>query len=628
MAKAASITDDDMFALRLARSAPDLWPMLEAVYSGHADYDGFKQRLLQALRSGWAARPAELKRLDLQRDLEPDWFQRPGMAGYVFYIDSFTGSLKAVLGKLDYLCDLGITFVHFMPCLRPRPGDSDGGYSVMDYRQFNPEMGTMAEFEEVAAALRARGISVCIDLVLNHTAKEHAWATAAAKGDAAYQDYYLMFDDPALPRHYEKSLVEVFPDHAPGNFTEYPHFGKWVWTTFNEHQWDLNWTNPQVFLEIAEIMLFLANRGVEVLRLDAVAFMWKRLGTRCQSEPEVHMLLQALRACCRIACPAVIHLAEAIVSPAEMLPYLGRGKHDGREANLAYHNSLMVQFWGALATRDTRLMSHVLRDHFPDRLTNATYATYIRCHDDIGWAVTDEDARALNLSGPAHRAFLSNFYEGSFPGTFARGALFQVNQATGDKRISGSFASLAGLEKAQAEGDSDGADLAVQRILLGHALIAAFGGVPLIYMGDELAMLNDYSFLDRPGHAHDSRWIHRPRMDWHTAKFRHSDDGAAGLVFRGIKEILHRRAMTPALHAAHPVAIVETGQSGLFGFVRQSPTGALLGLFNMTEHWLSLPEQTVRSFGVSLMYDALSDAAVTAHHGVIALPPYARVWLT
>ncbi len=627
MGKAAFSADDEIFGLRLDRSGGDLWPMLEALYGRHPDFDSFREGLLTALRKGWATRPADLKRLDLKRDLEPDWFQRPDMAGYVFYIDRFAGTLKGVLDKLDYLADLGITYVHFMPCLKPRPGDSDGGYSVMDYRAINPEYGTMAEFEEVSAALRARGISVCVDLVLNHTAKEHAWAQAAAKGDARYQEYYLMFDDPAEPRRYERTLVEVFPDNAPGNFTEYPHFGKWVWTTFNEHQWDLNWTNPQVFLEIVEIMLYLANKGVDVLRLDAVAFMWKRLGTRCQSEPEVHMLLQALRACCRIACPAVIHLEEAIVAPAEMLPYLGRGKHDGREGNLAYHNSLMVQFWGALATRDTRLMRQVLASHFPERLTNATYATYIRCHDDIGWAITDEDAAALQISGAAHRNFLSNFYEGTFPGTFARGALFQVNAATGDKRISGSFASLAGLEKALGEGNANDADLAVQRILLGHALIAGFGGIPLIYMGDELAMLNDHGYLDVPEHAHDSRWIHRPRMDWHAAAYRHSDDGAGGQVFRGVKEILARRRATPALHAGYPVQVVAAGLPGLFAFVRQSPAGALLGLFNMTEHWLNLPEAQARGWGITQMHDALSDSPVTAHHGQIALPPYARVWL-
>ncbi len=289
---------------------------------------------------------------------------------------------------------------------------------------------------------------------MNHTAKEHEWAVKAAAGDRHYQDYYLMFDDDAEPKAYERDLIEIFPEHAPGSFTHYPEFGKWVWTTFNEHQWDLNWANPHVFLEMAEVMLFLANKGVDVLRFDAVAFMWKRMGTRCQSEPEVHMLLQALRAVSRIVAPAVIHLEEAIVSPSEMLPYLGRGEHDGKEGNLAYHNSLMVQFWSALAARDTRLMTHVMKTHFPPVVTNATYATYLRCHDDIGWAVTDEDASAIGIGGRAHRAFLSDFYEGTFPGSFARGALFQENPETGDKRITGALASLAGLEQAEDEGDA------------------------------------------------------------------------------------------------------------------------------------------------------------------------------
>lgn len=616
--------DDQIFDLRLARSAPDLFPMLEGLYGARPDYPVFRDRLVKALKKGWADRPEDLKRLDLQRDLEPDWFQRPGMAGYVFYIDRFNGTLQGILDKLDYLEDLGITYVHLMPCLKPRPGDSDGGYSVMDYRQINPAFGTMADFEAVSRAFRARGISLCVDLVLNHTAKEHAWAKKAAKGDPTYQDYYLMFDTPDLPKLYERTLVEVFPDNAPGNFTHYPEIGKWVWTTFNEHQWDLNWANPAVFLEIVEVMLFLANKGVDVLRLDAVAFMWKRMGTRCQSEREVHMILQALRACSRIASAAVLHLEEAIVAPAEMLPYLGRGRHDGKEGNLAYHNSLMVQFWSSLATRDTRLMTHVLGTHFPDRLTNATYATYIRCHDDIGWAVTDEDAAAVGASGHGHRNFLSDFYEGSFPGTFAKGALFQVNEATGDKRISGSFASLAGLETAA---DDAARDLAVQRILMGHALIAAWGGIPLVYMGDELAALNDHGYLDDPDHAHDSRWVHRPRMDWTLAAAAPGADTPSGRVFRGTKTILARRRATEALHAAHPVRVVQSGNPAVLAFQRLAPTGVLLGLFNFTEGWQSLPIGWVRAQGVTRLHDALSDAPVTPHDGQLALPPYARVWL-
>jgi amylosucrase len=626
MAKAPQTADEIVFDLRLQRSAPDLWPMLQALYGHRPDYAAFTQTLLKALTNGWANRPADLKTLDLKRDLEPDWFQRSDMAGYVFYVDRFAGTIPDAVAKLDYLQELGITYVHFMPCLKPRPGDSDGGYSVMDYRAINPALGTMDDLEAAARTLRGTGISLCVDLVLNHTAKEHPWAQKAATGDAKYQDYYLMFDSDQTPKRFEGTLVEVFPDNAPGNFTHYPAIGKWVWTTFNEHQWDLNWANPAVFLEVVEVMLFLANKGVDVLRLDAVAFMWKRMGTRCQSEPEVHMLLQALRACCRIACPALIHLEEAIVAPAEMLPYLGRGRHDGREGNLAYHNSLMVQFWSSLATRDTRLMTHVLASHFPDRLTNATYATYIRCHDDIGWAVTDEDAAALGLSGPAHRAFLSDFYEGTFPGTFARGALFQENPATGDKRISGSFASLAGLEKALAEGDLGAQDLAVQRILLGHALIASFGGIPLIYMGDELALLNDHSYTDVPEHAHDSRWIHRPRMDWALAQGQQADSPATR-VFRGTQRILARRRATPGLHAGHPCQILHAESPAIFAFRRAAPTGAILCLFNFTETWQSLPEGWLRAEGTSLMQDLLADAPAQIHDGRLALPPYARVWL-
>ncbi len=619
--------DRRVFELRMARSRADLFGMLERVYGGRADFGTFCERLSASLRRAWEVRPSELKWLDLKRDLEPDWFQRPAMAGYVFYLDRFNEGLLGVLEKLDYLERLGVSYVHFMPCLKPRPGDSDGGYSVMDYRAINPAYGTMQDFEAVARALRERGISLCVDLVLNHTAKEHAWAAAARSGDPRYRDYYLMFDDEILPKEYEQTLVEVFPDNAPGSFTHYPEIGKWVWTTFNEHQWDLNWANPEVFLEMVEIMLFLANKGVDVLRFDAVAFMWKRMGTRCQSEPEVHMLLHALRAATRVAAPSVIHLEEAIVSPQEMIPYLGKGEHSGKEGNLAYHNSLMVQFWSALATRETRLMTHVLANHFPPTLTNATYATYIRCHDDIGWAVTDEDARAVGIEGRLHRAFLSDFYEGTFPGSFSRGALFQANPATGDKRISGTFASLAGLERAEAEGDKEAIDRAVDRILLGHALIASFGGIPLIYMGDEIAFLNDYGYRSDPEHARDSRWIHRPRMDWARAEAAMRGEGAEGRVYAGVRAILARRAATPELHASNPTLVADSGQEGLFAFVRAAPTNALVCLFNFTEFWKTVRHDWVEARGATRMRDALSDADVALDDGRILLPPYARVWL-
>lgn len=624
----SALTDQDLFELRYARSRTDLWSMLDRLYGAHPDFDSFRGDLDQTLRSAWAERPTDLKRLDMRRDLEPDWFQRPDMNGYVFYIDRFAGNIQGVIEKLDYLKEMGISYVHFMPCLKPRPGDNDGGYSVMDYRAINPDYGTMADFEAATAACRDRGMSVCVDMVVNHTAKEHDWAQKARAGDPKYLDYFLTFTDDTLPRQYERTLIEIFPDNAPGSFTWYDDMQRWVWTTFNEHQWDLNWANPQVFLEMLRTMLFLANRGAEILRLDAVAFMWKRMGTRCQSEPEVHMLLQALRAACRIVCPAVIHLEEAIVSPEEMLPYLGRGEHDGKEGNLAYHNSLMVQFWSALAARDTTLMTHVMGSHFPPVLTNATYATYLRCHDDIGWAVTDEDAAAVGLNGFLHRRFLADFYEGVFPGSFSAGELFQHNPETGDKRNSGTLASLAGLERAQESGDPAHIGLAVDRILMGHALIAAYGGIPLIYMGDEIALPNAYDYRDFPPHAHDSRWLHRPLMDWDRVEMaRAAPDSAPGRVFNGLKSILARRIATPELHAHNATEVLRTGNTALFAFARRAPTGSLVCVFNFTESWQVIPASWVVGQGATQLYDVLSDAALGDGHGAIPLPPYARVWI-
>lgn len=620
-------SDVDVFELRLRRSFADLEGPLKALYGRHPAFPDLLARLAERLAAGWAARPPSLRLRDLERDLEPDWFLRETMVAYVFYLDRFNGDLLGVLDRLDYLAELGVTYVHFMPCLEPRPGDSDGGYSVMDYRRIDPRYGTMADLERVTEALRRRGISVCIDLVLNHTAKEHEWARAARAGDARYQDYYWMFPDRTMPDRYEETLLEVFPENAPGNFSWVPDCRKWVWTTFNEHQWDLNWANPEVFLEVVDIMLFLANRGVEVVRLDAVAFMWKRLGTRCQSEPEVHHILHALRAASRIAAASLIHKEEAIVSPKEVIPYLGAGIHAGKEGNLAYHNSLMVQFWSALATRSTRLMTHVMASHFPQRFANATWATYLRCHDDIGWAITDEDAWAVGLSGPAHRSYLADFYLGAFPGSFATGSLFQSNPLTGDKRSNGTCASLCGLERALADDDDAAVSRAVQRIFMGHALIASFGGVPLLYMGDEIGLLNDRTYRDDPEKASDSRWMHRPQMDWAKAARRRDASTVEGQIFAGIRHILERRKATAHLHADNPTQVLDAGVDGVFAFRRVAPIGSLLCLFNVTDRWLGVPRYFAMANGVTAFFDHLSGQSVATPNDTVALPPSSRVWL-
>ena len=501
----------------------------------------------------------------------------------------------------------------------------------------------MDDLEHVASVLRERGISLCIDLVVNHTAKEHEWAVRARAGEQPYIDYYWIYDDDGLPSQYEETLVEIFPEQAPGSFTRCDDFGadgdqtKWVWTTFNEHQWDLNWANPWVFLEIVDVALFLANKGASVLRLDAVAFMWKRLGTRCQSEPEVHMILHAFRAATRIAAAGVIHLEEAIVSPEEMIPYLGAGEHTAKEGNLAYHNSLMVQFWSALAAQNAQLMTHVLGTHFPPAIPNATYATYLRCHDDIGWAITDSDAAAVGLSGLAHRRFLADYYTGAFAGSPARGSLFQVNPRTGDARSNGSTASLAGLEAAlevqRTERRQYAINRAVDRILLGHALIASYGGIPLLYMGDEIAMLNDYDQLTDPANAGDGRWIQRPFMDWDRVEAARDGAGAddeeavSARVLTGVTHILRRRKAVPEFHGGYATVVLHPPDERVFAFARPAPAATVVCLFNMGSDHLVIDGRWLREHGVSDFHDLLSDRPVGLHDDQLRLLPYSRIWL-
>lgn len=618
--------DRSIFELRLARWFQNLFDGLKPVYGQRADFESFVRELVVVLGRASRDRPRDLKMLDFERDITPDWFQRETMLGYVCYVDRFAGDLPGIIDRIDYLEDVGTTYLHLMSCLKPRDGENDGGYAIQDYRAVASSLGDIDDLEDVCASLRARGISVCVDLVLNHCADDHAWAVRARNGEQRYRDYFYMFGDRSQPDAFERTLPEVFPDFAPGNFTEVPEADAWVWTTFHAYQWDLNWSNPRVFLEIVEIMTYLANRGVEVFRLDAVAFMWKRLGTDCQSQPEVHDLLQALRSCSKIAAPAVAHKAEAIVAPDDLIHYFGTGRRHGKVSNIAYHNSLMVQYWSALASRDTELMAHAL-ERFPKTPTSIAWATYLRCHDDIGWAVADEDAAAVGLDGHAHRAFLSDYYAGAFPGSHARGAVFQHNPATDDRRISGSFASLAGLEQALEAQDETLVALAIERIVLGHALICGFGGIPLVYMGDELGLLNDYGFRADPEHASDNRWLHRPMMDWEAAQRRHQEGSVEARIFDGVTHVFAARKRTPHLHAAYPATILDMANPHVFGHARSHPLGELVAVYNFTESHQEVSTDVLQARGIAQPYDQLGQEFVELADGALRLTPYQRYWL-
>jgi amylosucrase len=613
----------ELFELRLDRWWSDLADGLSAVYAPDQVAE-LTERLVALAARAFSERDADLLRLDMARTLEPDWFQSEQMLGYAAYTDRFAGNLEGVGSHIDYLRELGVTYLHLMPLLLPRDGDSDGGYAVADYRRVRPDLGTIDDLRELATNLRTSGISLVMDLVLNHVAREHPWATAARAGDPHYRAFFYTFEDRTLPTAYEQTLPEVFPDFAPGSFSWDDELSAWVWTTFNSFQWDLNWTNPDVFYEYADVILFLANVGVEVLRLDAIAFIWKRIGTNCQNQPEVHAITQALRAVARIAAPAVTFKAEAIVGPADLVHYLGQGAHHGKVSDLAYHNSLMVQIWSMLAARDVRLAAHALRQ-LPPIPSATAWITYLRCHDDIGWAIDDTDAAAVGLNGFGHRAFLSDYYAGEFAGSPSHGLVFQANPETGDRRISGTAASLAGLD--DADGDPARVQVVIDRLLLGYAIVLGWGGIPVVWMGDELAMPNDSGWADEPGHEGDNRWVHRPRMNWATAATRNDRSTASGRMFAGLRELVAARRRLPHLDASVAAEIVEIAHPGVLPVLRRHPLGPMLGLYNVTDSWAPWPAARLADLGLARARDAIAGRPVeVAADGNVWLPPYAARW--
>ncbi|MEX5719980.1 alpha-amylase family protein [Geodermatophilus maliterrae] len=619
--------DADAFVTRAELALFDVHVPLGLLYGDRAD--ALFERALGTALAAAAERPAALRRLDRRREIDPGWFQRARVQGYVCYVDRFCGTLDRLPEHLDHLEELGTTYLHLMPLLRPREGENDGGYAVADYRAVDPRLGTMADLETAAAALHAWDMSLCIDLVLNHTAREHPWAQGWLAGDPAYAGFYSAFPDRTLPDAYDATIPEVFPDRAPGSFSWVPEAcggaGGWVWTTFWPYQWDLDYTNPEVTLAMLGEITWLANRGVDVFRMDAVPFMWKRMGTSCQNQPEGHTLLQLLHALTRLAAPGVVFKAEAIVAPDDLVAYLGAHERFRPECELAYHNSLMVLLWSSLATGDVRLARQALRRMRPIP-PSTTWVTYVRGHDDIGWAITDADAGAVGLDGFAHRRFLNDFYSGRFPGSFARGALFQENEATGDARISGSAASLCGIEDALERDDPAALDVGVRRLLLLYSVAYAFGGIPLLYTGDELALRNDTGYLDDPERAPDNRWMHRPPMDWAAAARRTDPATLEGRVFAGVRRLGEVRRSLLALRGGTEPEVLDAGSDAVLVWRRRHPrSGTFVGVANVSPHPQQVDADTVTGFGTFAQVHG-SDGPLGVRGGRLTVPGLGWAW--
>lgn len=604
------------YRLSLEQEFPRLLDRLTDLYHDQWDLYYHLEQLIFTGASQWLSytKPPHPYRPEDHR-----WIDSEHSIGATGYVDLFAGNLTGLAKKAGYLEDLGITYLHLLPFFDVPEGDSDGGYAIRDYGNVNPKVGTIEDLKDVAGELHRHGIRLVLDFVFNHTSDQHDWALKAKDGDARYQNYYWLFKDTTERDAFGAHLRDIFPDKRKGCFTWNDDVGAWVWTTFNSFQWDLNYANPEVFHAMCTEMLKLVDAGADVIRLDALAFTWKQPGTSSENLPKAHTLIQAFNAFLRICAPHVALKSEAIVAPDEVEKYIDPG-----ECPLSYNPNLMALMWEALATRQTRLLINGTRRR-TELPNGSAWINYLRCHDDIGWAFADQDAWDIGINPHDHRWFLNQFYTGQFPGSFARGVPFQEDPATGDCRISGTLASLVGLEKALTEQDEQERQLAIQRILMLNGTMIAFKGIPLIYLGDEFAMLNDHTYLDHPDHSDDSRWVHRVAFDDAWLKRRSAQGSIEQIVFEGMQNLIQLRRQHPVFGDAD-ISIEDQFDEHLFMFRRTNDDTSALVVANFSEHQRELNSSQMHSLGLSAnSLDLISNTKPDSTDQLM-LKPYQLCW--
>ena len=608
------------FKTRLDREWERLFVCLHELYGWQYDFFYTLEQVLDLITRYWLARPEPLRQHDTAREADTQWYTSEKVVGIVLYVDLFSDNLAGLENHISYFEKLGVTYLHLMPIFAVPHGENDGGYAVSDYRAVNPDLGTMEALSKLASALREHGISLVLDFVFNHTSDEHLWARKARSGDPEYMEYYLTFTDRWEVDGFQRHLRDIFPTVRKGSFTWNAGMQRWIWTTFNSYQWDLNYANAAVFRAMAEEMLFLANQGIDVLRLDAVAFVWKRQGTNCENLPEAHTIIQAFNAMTRIVAPSMIFKSEAIVHPDDVIKYIHT-----QECQLSYNPMLMALLWEALATRETRLLIHSLqnRERLPD---GCTWVNYLRCHDDIGWTFDDNDAWQVGINPHAHRKFLNAFYTGRFPGSFARGVPFQFNPENGDLRISGTLSSLAGLEEALELQDNALIELAVRRINMLRSILVSVGGIPLLYAGDEYGMLNDYTFLSDPTKVNDSRWVHRSKRKWVAADDLTDTDTLEWRFFHEMVKLFTLRKQLPAFRNGR-MELVDTGNPHLFAYARSEAAQRLLIINNFSEFEQVVAAGHLSAAGMRRESFELINQHILAAEADLVLDGYRYAWI-
>ncbi len=626
--KKSENSPEDLFQLRLSTNLSLISSLFFSLYPKEKN-ELFFYQLLNRMEELFSNRSKELKSLDLERLQDGNWYQSERLVGMQLYVDRFNKNIKGLHEKLTYFDELGVNFLHLMPITTRPSGENDGGYAVNSYYEIDSKYGTKKEFSAFTKQARKKNMVLMLDFVVNHTSDEFEWAKKAKTGDEKYQNYYYTYPDRQIPDEFEKTMPEIFPESAPGSFTYDKAMGKWVMTCFNTYQWDLNYTNPEVFIEMLANLVRLANMGVDVIRFDALAFLWKKIGTDSQNLPEAHQLISLFRMCLQVIAPGVILLAEAIVSPRNIIKYFGEGPLEGNECEVAYNASLMALLWNSIATKKTSLLHKSLQE-ITTKPTDGTWINYIRCHDDIGLGYDDDFIRAMGWSPSEHRNFLLDYYSRGLDWSPAKGLMFMYNPKNGDGRITGSAASLLGLEEALEQEDTRKIDQSISKILMLHGIILSYGGIPLIYAGDEIGTLNDYSFTKDSDHKNDSRWVNRPMQDWKTIEKLPTTENHTSQIFKGLKKMIQRRKKLSVFADKRPAIIHPSPNEHVFLFERNDGKSKVWVISNFDEHTQFLHVSWLYSIGMSpedSLVNLISGEKVGFKNNLLELEAYAHVWL-
>ncbi len=608
------MTKQEQFKERFKRHYDELkWLYCELYEGGETEF----QKLCAMLETQSAKRSKALKALDEKRLAHPDWYRQNDIAGMMMYTDAFAKTLKGIREKLDYIEDCGVNCLHLMPLLDSPERDNDGGYAVSDFRKVRKDLGTMDDLAGLADECHNRGICLCLDFVMNHTSQEHEWARRARAGEKEYQDRYFFYDNYDIPAQFERTCPQVFPTTAPGNFTWLEDAGKFVMTTFYPYQWDLNYWNPAVFHAMTENLLNLTNQGIDIIRIDAVPYIWKQLGTNCRNLPQVHNIVRMLRMITEIVCPGVLLLGEVVMEPVKVVPYFGTVEKP--ECHMLYNVTTMATTWHTVATKNTTLLKRQMEivSGLPKEYV---FLNYLRCHDDIGWGLEYDWLKNQSVSEVPHKQFLSSYFTGGFYGSPARGELYNDDPTSGDARLCGTTASLCGVEAAAEQKDSEQLALAVACDLMLHGYMLTQSGIPMLYSGDEIGQLNDYGYKDDAKKAADSRYLHRGPFLWENAKLRKDPETVQGKLFAGIGNMLHIRKNHDVFLNTASVSTRETCDPCVLCLVRERNGEKLLALFNFAP-----TERTAWISEDGMYQDLLSRETIRAKD--VPMPPYGIRWM-